>query len=322
MANKINTVFPEGFAGEKKEFLKDTLPDLYDAMKTGAILQEKVVGIEKIDGKDALVVFFNQNIKGIIFEEEAGLRPKEKLHYLVGTMVNFKVKHIDRQNNIVYLSRKEALEKMSGITWETLIKDAQKMLEVYKIIQKKKEEYRKAKEIGDKVRMQELYNEINKLTEKMESLGPVRTCVVKHVTDRVAYVDIGGITATLPRREVSWGYVDDVRNYIQTGDSFDVRVIFFDKDTGYVEVSIKQLLPDPWGYVPDKYNEGGLYVGKLVKIFPKGLLIEFEPAVMCMVPHLPYGNPNEGSELLVKLTKIDQDERKMYGYVVKVVKKV
>jgi ribosomal protein S1 len=340
------SVLAEGYLGEKKVLAQDPWPELYDAMRLGLIMQGKVTGIEKNEDSRNLVVFIGP-IKGIISSEESGLQEGQVLQSLVGSTVAFKVKHCDRSKGIAYLSRKEALDEMSSRTWQELKNDAkeliklsEKMKELYAKLHPAKpseteDESKSAEESKDVTEPQEngvstveemteeekkeIEQEISEIRAKMRELGPVRTCVVKHVTPYGGYVDIGGVPGYIPRHEISWGYVEDARDYLQQGDAFDAKLINI-SDSG-VTASIKLLLPDPWETAGIKYSKGGIYTGKIVKELTRGMLVELEPGVTAFVPHLPFGNPFPGSEVLFKAGRIDSENRRMSGWIVKVMRR-
>lgn len=317
-------ILAEGYMGEKKSFNQDPWPELYESMKLGLIIQGKVSGIEKSDGKTNLIVFIGP-LKGIIPEDEVGLHEGQKPQFAVGSTVAFKVKHCDRSAGIVYLSRREATEEMCSITWQELKRDAGELIALSKEVEELKEQLKphKTEEITVKELSAEEKAEIEKtirqLQAKMREIGPVRTCVAKHVTYNGAYVDIGGVSAFIPKYEMSWGFVEDARDILQVGDAFDVKLI--DINENGVTASIKLLLPNPWENAEVKYIKGGIYTGKIVKEIAKGMLIELEPGITAFAPRLPLGNPVLGSEVLFKVGRVIPQDRRMNGWVIKVTRR-
>ena len=85
-----------------------------------------------------------------------------------------------------------------------------------------------------------------KETLKKIKEGEVRTAVVREVNFKSAIVDIGGIQAKLPVGEMSWGWVNDVRQLMSVGDSFDVKVMSLDRNTGEIKVSLREADLNPW----------------------------------------------------------------------------
>jgi ribosomal protein S1 len=347
----LTRVLAEGYLGQKKEFTQDPWEELYNSMRLGLIIQEKVSGIEKVDGKENLVVFLGP-IKGVIPEDEIGLLEGQIPQFAVGNTIAFKVKHCDRDSGIAYLSRKEATKEMSNKTWQELKRDAKELIELSAMVKelnekiylvKPKEENDTDKDISDSEEVsegtesaaediqsnediklteeekREIQQEIKNLRSKMREVGPTRTCAVRHVFKYGAYIDIGGVSAFIPRHEISWGFVEDARDILQSGDAFDVKLIDIN-DRGVI-ASLKLLLPDPWENVDVKYTKGGVYTGKVVKEVTKGMLVELEPGITAFAPHLPFGNPFPGSEVLFKAGRINSEDRRMSGWVIKVTKR-
>ena len=341
----MTRLLAEGYTGEKKTFAQDPWPELYEAMRLGLIMQGKVSGIEKSGGEVNLVVFIGP-IKGMIPEEEIGLAEGQRPQFAVGNTVAFKVKHCDRAAGIVYLSRKEAMDEMSSRTWQELKIEAKELIELSERLRELKQKLNPkinkdeeveegdnkedvSEEIPDLVagetveltdkEKEEIQKEIKEIQEKMREVGPVRTCVVKHVIQFGAYIDIGGISAFIPRSEISWGFVEDARDFLSVGDAFDVKLI--DITENGATASLKLLLPDPWETADVKYAKGGVYTGKIVKELTSGMLVELEPGITAFAPHLPFGNPFPGSEVLFKVGRVNAENRRMNGWVIKVTRR-
>lgn len=328
MALTAKNLLAEGYLGEKKELTQDPWPELYEAMRLGLIMQGKVSGIEKDKKEGTRFVVFLGPVKGIIPESELGSSEDERPQIALGSTVAFKVKHCDRANNIVYLSRKDAIEEMSSKTWQELRNEAKELISLSKKVKElqaklnppanESEEAATKAELSDEEK-EKIRQEIAELRAKMREIGPVRTCVVKHVNRRGAYVDIGGVQGFIPKQEISWGYVEDPRDFLQRGDALDVKLIDISEEG--ITASIRLLLPDPWENVEVKYKKDGAYVGKIVKEVTRGMVIELEPGVMGFAPHLPFGNPFPGSEVLFRVRKIDPEKRRIRGIVVKVLRR-
>jgi ribosomal protein S1 len=302
------TGMSEGFTGEKTTFLRDSWDDLYDALQMKTILQGKVSGVERDGDKENLVVFID-NVKGIISEEEIGESRPKYLSALIGSRINFKIKRCDRINNAAYLSRKDALEEMSGATWQRLKKDPELLLE----IQKQIDDLRN----GDEEITQETKRAIGELNSQARAVGPVRTATVRAVFKEGAYVDIGGVSVFLPAHEISWGKVEDAREIIKPGESFDIKVIRVDFDNTNVRASLKATIPDPWDTVEQRYAKGSIYSGTLVRTTAScSLVIEIEPGVVVICKRLPLQRLNEGAKVRVKIAYINPAKRFINGFLV------
>lgn len=119
-------IMPEGYENAEDRFAeeeKDVWVELYAARQNKTILEGLVSAVEEHNLRDekmpCLVVRFGQ-VKGLIPLPHSGVEEAKMLYGLIGRAVNFKVIGLDRENNLVVLSRKEALEHMARVTWERL----------------------------------------------------------------------------------------------------------------------------------------------------------------------------------------------------------
>ncbi len=109
--------------------------------------------------------------------------------------------------------------------------------------------------------------------------GQAREGVVKNVTDYGVFVDLGGIDGLLHITDVSWGRMGDLKEMFSTGDQINVKVLRFDREKELVSLGLKQLVPDPWTQVKDKYPVGSHIKGKVVNLVDYGAFVELEDGV-------------------------------------------
>ncbi|MGB9867090.1 MAG: bifunctional 4-hydroxy-3-methylbut-2-enyl diphosphate reductase/30S ribosomal protein S1 [Bacillota bacterium] len=124
-----------------------------------------------------------------------------------------------------------------------------------------------------------------KRQETWQSLqeGQVRHGVVKGITDFGVFVDIGGVDGLLHISELSWGRVKHPSEVVKEGQELDVMVLRVDRDKGRISLGLKQILPDPWTTVANKYPEGSVVEGRVTRIAPFGAFVELEPGVEGLV---------------------------------------
>jgi small subunit ribosomal protein S1 len=115
----------------------------------------------------------------------------------------------------------------------------------------------------------------------LESLaeGAVVTGVVKNLTDYGAFVDLGGIDGLLHVSDMSHGRVGHPSELIHPGDTITVRVLKYDKDRQRISLGIKQLAPDPWETIHERYIIGSRVIGRVVSITDYGAFVELEAGV-------------------------------------------
>jgi small subunit ribosomal protein S1 len=109
--------------------------------------------------------------------------------------------------------------------------------------------------------------------------GAVLTGIVKNVTDYGAFVDLGGIDGLLHVTDISWGRIGHPSEVLHPGDEVTVQVLKYDSDKDRVSLGIKQLTPDPWEGIEERYPIGTRVVGRVVNIADYGAFVELEGGV-------------------------------------------
>ena len=107
--------------------------------------------------------------------------------------------------------------------------------------------------------------------------------VVKNITDYGAFIDLGGIDGLLHIIDMSWGRIQSPNDIIKVGDSIQVKVLKFDRERERISLGYKQLLPDPWQSVAERFPKGSHVRGKVVSLTDYGAFIEIEPGVEGLV---------------------------------------
>jgi len=79
--------------------------------------------------------------------------------------------------------------------------------------------------------------------------------------------------------EISWEKVEDPSKFCKQGDKVKVKVLAIDQKTGKLNLSIKQLLPDPWKDIEKKYPVDARVKGTVVELAPFGAFVNLEPGV-------------------------------------------
>jgi small subunit ribosomal protein S1 len=103
--------------------------------------------------------------------------------------------------------------------------------------------------------------------------------VVKNITDYGVFVDLGGLDGLLHITDLSYGRVRHPADLFKVGDTISVKVLSFDRDKERISLGLKQLTPDPWSLVEEKYALGTRVTGKVVSLTDYGSFVELEPGV-------------------------------------------
>ena len=114
--------------------------------------------------------------------------------------------------------------------------------------------------------------------------------------------------------EIAWEKVEDVNQYLKTGDSVKVKVIGIDAATGKLTLSLKQLLPDPWEHVLDMFEKDSTVKGTVSRVSPYGIFVTLSPGIEGLI-HIskvtPGEEPKSGQEINCMIEDIKPDQRKI-----------
>lgn len=106
---------------------------------------------------------------------------------------------------------------------------------------------------------------------------------IKNLTDYGAFVDLGGVDGLLHVTDMSWGRLLNPSELFRVGDNIQVKVLKFDKDRERVSLGYKQLLPDPWSSVDERFPVGARVPGRIASVADYGAFVELENGVEGLV---------------------------------------
>jgi len=109
--------------------------------------------------------------------------------------------------------------------------------------------------------------------------GAIVTGVVKNLTDYGAFIDLGGIDGLLHVSDISYGRIQHPSEVLQPGAEVTVKVLKFDRERERISLGMKQVVPDPWTTVHERYPVGARVIGRVVSITDYGSFVELEPGV-------------------------------------------
>jgi small subunit ribosomal protein S1 len=120
-----------------------------------------------------------------------------------------------------------------------------------------------------------LKQEILKILEE----GVILEGTVKNITGYGAFVDLGGIDGILHISDMSWGRINHPSEIVQVGEKIKVVVLKFDAEKERISLGMKQLTPDPWHTVAEKYPVGSRVQGKVISLMDYGAFVELESGI-------------------------------------------
>lgn len=152
--------------------------------------------------------------------------------------------------------------------------------------------------------------------------GALAKGVVRNITDFGAFVDLGGgVIGLLHISDMSWGRVSHPSEVLAIGDTIDVMILDFDKESMKVSLGLKQKTQDPWETVDSKFSVGSKIKGAVVNLMPYGAFVELEKGVEGLL-HISelswtkkYNHPNEllaiGDRIEAMVLDVDKQNKKI-----------
>jgi small subunit ribosomal protein S1 len=242
--------------------------------------------------------------------------------YPVGSTVSGKVVNIVDYGAFVELEPGvEGLVHVSEMSWTRRVPHPSKLLRKGDIIQ--------ARVLDVDASKQKISLGIKQLQpnpwELLADKYPVGSRIngkVRNLTDFGAFVEIEeGIDGLIHVSDLSWAKrVMNPSDILKEGDEVEAVVLSIDPEKQRVSLGLKQIEPDPWIQVPEKYAIGTIVRGRIVNITSFGAFAKLEEGVEGLI-HISelderhVDNPEEivsvGEELELKVISLDTEERRI-----------
>ncbi len=150
--------------------------------------------------------------------------------------------------------------------------------------------------------------------------GQTRHGVVQRITNFGAFVDLDGVDGLLHVSQMAWYRVNHPSEILNIGDEIDVYVLSVDRENEKISLGLKQLIPNPWSLVPDKYPVDAIVEAKVVRLATFGAFVQLEPGVegLVHISQLAWGRVAKtedavqpGDIVNVKVLGFDLDSKKI-----------
>ena len=151
-------------------------------------------------------------------------------------------------------------------------------------------------------------------------VGDIVKAEIKRFTNFGAFAEVDGVDGLIHLSQISWSHIKSCEEVLKIGQIVDVKIINLDKETKKLSLSIKELTPEPWSVVDEKYSEGSAVLGKVVRINDFGAFVELEPGIdglvhISKISHDHIKHPSEvlsiGQEVKCIILSIDKENRKI-----------
>ena len=97
---------------------------------------------------------------------------------------------------------------------------------------------------------------------------------VKNITDFGAFIDLKGMDGLLHITDMSWGRVNHPSEMLTIAQPIKVQILEVDKEKERVSLGLKQMTPNPWEDIENRFPVGEQVKGKITKLVPYGAFVE------------------------------------------------
>jgi small subunit ribosomal protein S1 len=173
--------------------------------------------------------------------------------------------------------------------------------------------------LSNKLALEEEREQRKADTAQSLAVGQIRKGIVRRLTTYGAFVDLGGIDGLLHISEMSWSRINHPQEEMKEGDEIDVIILKMDLETGKVSLGRRQILPDPWKAIEEKYHIGDIIKGPITRIVPFGAFMQIE-GLEGIIPNSEVtgkkggkaaGNLEQGQEVEAMIIDMKPEERKI-----------
>lgn len=215
-------------------------------------------------------------------EDYRGQPRGDVLHYLLnkrlGAEVDYIVKGVDQENNVVAASRLEAMAL------------------------KRREYYFRTDRDGN-------YQIYEGIRAEARVISVIRAGI---------FIDLFGAECYIPLRELSYQRWVDAAQHYQPGQRVLVKVLEVDRsDRSHprVSASVKQAMENPYEKALKKYVVGNRYVGTVSMVDLNGVFVSLDGGVDCLCTYPKRGRPPRGARATVRILGINHENNRIWGVI-------
>ena len=144
---------------------------------------------------------------------------------------------------------------------------------------------------------------------------------VKSFTSFGAFIDLGGFDGLLHINDMGWGHVTKPKDFVKKGQKIKLKVVQIDQEEKKINLSLKELTPNPWDSFGEKYQVNDIVKGTVTKLTDFGAFIEIEKGIeglahiseLSWVKRIKHPREilNPGDEVEVMILDYNIDEHKI-----------
>ena len=267
------------------------LLDLLESLRSKKIMTGKIEGVENSAGGIPSAVLKHGGFKIIIpcFEcvnppaDFCDQDPNSVYQYVLnkhlGAEIEFVVKGIDQESEVVVASRKEAMA----------------------------------------IRRRQFYFGQDKDGNNILYEGAIAEARVVSVIRPGIFVEVFGVQCYIPSNELSYQRLLDASAHYQNGMRILVKILKLDRTDPKnvkITVSVKQTKKNPYDTVFERYCVGNHYIGTVTMVDINGIFVALDGGIDCLCPFPIRGRPLIGARVTVRLSHISEESHRVRGDIV------
>lgn len=144
---------------------------------------------------------------------------------------------------------------------------------------------------------------------------------IKSFADYGAFVDLGGVDGLLHITDICWKKINHPKDVFTVGEVIQVKILKLDRESGRINLGYKQLMPDPWDTMAERFPPGSRVAGKVTRLTNYGAFVEIEDGIEGLIhisemtwdkrPKHPSKYVKVGQEVVVEVLHVDTPNRRL-----------
>jgi small subunit ribosomal protein S1 len=252
-----------------------------------AFAKEEALDAKGVEtNRGGLIVVVN-GVRGFVPSSQFGRDFVGKINNLKGETFQVKVIEVDREKNRLIFSERHVSEAK-----ELAQKD----------------------QALDKVESGKIYEGVVSGVMHFGLFVTVEIPVDEKSEEKDKSANIGYVEGLVHISEISWEKVNHPKDYHGVGDRIKIKVLGIDEKTNKLNLSIKQLIDDPWITIGEKYAVGTTFAGKVTRVESFGVFVNVEPGVDGLIHSSKLDPARElavGEEVTVNVENVVPEQRRM-----------
>lgn len=274
-------VVPENEYGQVLISLRKTSQEKRWSLLAQAVVQGSEIEVSGVDAaKGGLLIEFS-GIRGFIPASQLDPSVAGNPAIMRGKKISVKVLELDRASNRFVVSQK-------AVTQKDLIVSQQKIM--------------------SKINLGAVFE------ATVTGIVPFGAFVQVRVPSEAENTQPVALEGLVHISEIAWERVENPQDYLKVGQTLRVKVIGVDIGNGKLNLSMKQLLIDPWQEVGNKYTQEQEVKGTVTRVSHFGVFVQLAPGIegLIHISKMPADfAPKVGEKIAATIESIDLEKRKM-----------